>query len=186
MFKEKIALNNLINSKKSKIMKTLFSSLLLLLAFSNLSNAQKNNYKIVIEDNFLVIDESDTIKPNEIGIYLEKETKIDFDLKSFPRVLGKCKQEQFLENPKETINKIILNAQSSVSEDNSVYFEFNNYAGIIDSEVIFYTYDRHIHGSLPVRCSYEDGYYNLTIYSNDVAVFNQQILIKNNTIIKID
>lgn len=52
-------------------MKNLFITVLLLLSCSNLTYAQKNNYKISIKDNFLVIDKSNNIKPSEIGFYLD-------------------------------------------------------------------------------------------------------------------
>lgn len=167
-------------------MKKLFRLILLLVAFNNLSYAQKNNYKIIIKDNFLVIDKSNNIKPNEISFYLDEETKIEFELKSFPRILGKIKQEEFEANPEKTISKFSSKAHYYQSPDSDVYFEFNSYNGIFESEVVFYTYDTHIGGSLPVRCSYDDGYFNLTIYTNDIAIINQNILIKNKQIIKID
>lgn len=167
-------------------MKNLFITVLLLLSCSNLTYAQKNNYKISIKDNFLVIDKSNNIKSNEIGFYLDEEAKIDFDLKSFPTILGKCKQEEFEANPEKAINKFLSKANTYISEDSSIYFEFNSYSGILDSELVFYTYDTHIYGSLPVKCSYGDGYFNLTIYANDIAILNQNILIKHNQIIKIN
>jgi hypothetical protein len=167
-------------------MKKLIRLILLLVAFNNLSYAQKNNYKIIIKDNFLVIDKSNNIKPNEISFYLDEETKIEFELKSFPRILGKIKQEEFEANPEKTISKFLSKARYYQSPDSDVYFEFNSYNGIFESEVVFYTYRTHLYGSLPVRCSYDDGYFNLTIYSNDIAIINQNILIKNKQIIKID
>ena len=167
-------------------MKNLFITVLLLLSCSNLTYAQKNNYKISIKDNFLVIDKSNNIKPSEIGFYLDEDTKIDFDLKSFPTILGKTKQEEFEANTEKTIKKFLSKARKYVSLDADVYFEFSSYSGIFEPEVVFYTYNTHIGGSLPVRCSYDDGYFNLTIYSNDIAILKQNILIKNNQIIKIN
>lgn len=89
-------------------MKNLLITVLLLLSCSNLTYAQKNNYKISIKDNFLVIDKSNNIKPSEIGFYLDEDTKIDFDLKSFPTILGKTKQEEFEENSEKNNKKIFI------------------------------------------------------------------------------
>ncbi len=155
------------------------------LFFVKITFAQKHNYKISLESNFFIIEPIDTINPNDISFYLESDDNNEFELKAAPVVLGKCLYEDFLTNQE----KFIAYFQNKVYEagflDSSVIYEVDQFNGL-QSKVIFYYYQTNVWGSIPIRCSYESGIFNLVIYSNHIAVLSLPIQIKDNKIILIN
>lgn len=64
-------------------------------------------------------------------------------------------------------------------------YEVDQFNGL-QSKVIFYYYQTNVWGTIPIRCSYESGIFNLIIYSNHTAVLSLPIQIKDNKIILIN
>ena len=157
----------------------------LFLFFVSISFAQKHNYKISLVDNFLVIESTNTINKNDLSFYLPEDAENEFELKGMPTVLGFCLFEDFAQNEKKHTNYFQNKVYEAGYLDSSVLYEVDRFNGL-KSKVNFYYYQTNVWGSLPVRCSYDSGIFNLIIYSNNLAVLSIPIEIKNNKIIQIN
>lgn len=161
-------------------MKKLFFITLLYFGFITFTFAQKPNYKIFMDSNFFTIEQADNLLSDEIGFFSPLDSKIEFELKSTPSVLGKCLYSDF----SSFKNKHLTDFLNKISEDGSVLCEIDPFLRD-ESTVTFYYYETNIWGTIPVRCSSGDGIFNLAIFSNNNAILSIQIKIENGKLTKL-
>lgn len=160
-------------------MKNIIFITLLYFGFKTFTFAQQPNHKIFIDSIFFAIEQTDNLLSDEIGFFSPLDAKIEFELKSTPTVLGKC----FYSDLSSYKNKHMSDFQNKISEDGSVFCEIDPFLRD-ESTVTFYYYETNIWGTIPVRCSSDDGIFNLVIFSNNITILSIQIKIENGKLIK--
>ena len=165
--------------------------LIFALFVSNQLIGQTKNYLVHVHNSFngknqLIISAHDTLFFNqEITCELSENATIEYEIRGAPIILGKASYTEFEADNEKIISYYHNLVFNEVSPDYTViHYAIESESGVAKT-VTFYYYETYFSGSLPDTLMLSDGYYNLSIISNNAVLKSIPIFIQANTIIQL-